>query len=63
MFIIYDLSLRRLPSGSDQAKSLLTHPAPQDNQTRCPLQSSDDQAFAGFDHKGEIGTKIGPIIL
>ena len=63
MFIIYDLSFRRLPSGLDRTKSLLTHPTPQDNQTPCPLQTSDNQAFAGFDCNGEIGTKISPIIL
>ena len=63
MFIIYDLSFRRLPSGSDRTKSLLTHPTPQENQTRCPLQTSDNRAFAGFDREGEIGTKISPIIL
>ena len=63
MFIIYDLSFRRLPTGSDRTKSLLTHPTPQGNQTRRPLQTSDNPAFAGFDRKGEIGTKIALIIL
>ena len=52
MFIIYDLSFRRLLSRSDRRKSLLTHPTPQENQTRCPLQTSDEQNR----------TKIGPII-
>ena len=61
MFIINDLSFRRLPSGSDRTKSLLIHPKPQENQMRCPLQTSNNRAFAGFDHKGEIGTIIDPI--
>ena len=62
MFIISDLSFQRLPSGSDRTKSLLTHPTPQENQTRCPLQTSD-RSLAVFDRKGEIGTKIYRIIL
>ena len=54
---------RRLPNGSDQTKWLLTHPTPQENQTWCPLQTSDNRGFAGIDRKGEMGTKIALIIL
>ena len=55
-----------LPTPSERIgpdKSLLTHPTPQEHHTRCRLETSDNRAFAGFDRKGEIGTKIGPIIL